>query len=105
MKKHKEIEITECVATFEHSVLKYNELLLQGSDQANRNYYAYLRALKQLNKMGDDGLSALTKLFNHENRGLRVMAASYLIHRYTDKAKKVLTEAAEAERPIGGLAI
>ena len=55
--------------------------------------------------MGDAGLSGLAVLLDDENHVIRETTAAYLIHRYTDKAIKVLTAAAEAERPIGGLAI
>ena len=105
MTKSKTEKIADCVSTFEHAVLMHDEFSLKDSDVANKSYDSSIKALKQLNKFGDEGLSALATLLDHEKRVVRVTAASYLISHYTSRAIKVLTEAAEAEHPSGGLAI
>jgi hypothetical protein len=103
--EYRQESIADCVSSFRDSVLKHQEFSTKDSKVANRHYHTYIKALKKLNNMGDDGLSALAVLLDDANHVIRETTAAYLIHRYTDKAIKVLTAAAKAERPIGGLAI
>lgn len=103
--KVKDVIIAESVSAFADSVLKHVEFSVNDPEVANRHFGVYMAALNRLAGFGEEGLSALAKLMDHENRIIRVTAACYLINRYTERAKMVLTEAAEAERPMGGLAI
>ena len=97
--------IADCVNVFADSVIKYYEFILEDSNIADLHYAKYIKALKQLNEFGDDGLSALARLLDDDRIVVRVTAASYLIHYCTEKAKKVLNAAAGEDRGIAMLAI
>jgi len=101
----KETKIARCLAAFETAVLKHSEFMFKDSSIANQHFNAYTKALKELSKMGDDGLSALAKLLDNENVVVRVTAATYLIHYCTDKAISILRAASKEERGIAMLAI
>jgi hypothetical protein len=90
---------------FETSVLKHSELMFNDPGAANHEYDTFISALHQLHNMGDDGLSALSKLLDSKNAVIRVSTACYLIHLYTEKALKVLKSAAKEDRGIAMLAM
>ena len=98
-------KISGYVSTFENAVLKHSEFMFKDSGLANRHFDAYTKALKQLAELGDDGLSALSRLLDSENTVIRVTTACYLIHYSTSKAIKILKAAAKEERGIAMLAI
>ncbi len=51
-----------------------------------------IRITKELDAMPPEGRTALTKLFEHEELGVRVMAASYLLNVMPEKALPFLQE-------------
>jgi hypothetical protein len=97
-------EIADCISAFETAVLKHSEFMFKDSDAANKQYDIFVEALRQLNKIGDDGLSALVKLLDNDNIVVRVTTACYLIHYRTDEALMILSEAAKLDRGIAMLA-
>ena|SRR6266436_596653 len=105
MKKKKQT-IGGWVEVFVDAVLQYGEFIFKDSRIANKHYARFIEALKQLNRFGDDGLSALACLLDDGRLAVRTTAACYLVKYRTDSALGVLREAAKAkDRAISMLAV
>jgi uncharacterized protein YwqG len=81
------------VRSFAENSIKQNESI--GKSAAEKNRYARREAkcfdaLREI--YGDQGREALSVLFDHEDPGVRLGAAAYLLRYKTDEAMKVLYE-------------
>jgi len=94
------------LSDFRDAVIKYSQFMLSDPPTANQYYDRFIKALRQLSRAGDEGMSALATLLDDNDVAVRVMAATYLIRYRTKAAQEVLKVAAKMQdRAISMLAI
>ena len=87
MKKIK--DIPAALALFEESAIKHAEATKEGDYKTgNKNYHKKVKAVSYLKEQGS--IDELLKYLNHENVGVRMAAATYLLPKYEKKGTEVL---------------
>jgi len=72
---------TKLLADFVTSVLRRYEAMDDYDNKTQRRCLEnMIRIIKELDTIAPEGRTALTKLFDHDEIGVRVMAASYLLN-------------------------
>lgn len=90
------------VAKFAEAVRGQNDAINDGDHRrGNRFARQYVRAFEDLCALGDAGRNALAILLESTDRGVRVMAASFLLRHMHPQARSVLEVAAREGGLIG----
>jgi len=84
----------QLINKFAENIIKQNQYIENGnSREGNICAKKYISAFKTLvDLFGDEGRESLSRLFNHDNEGVRQMTAAFLLKYKTNEAKKVLEE-------------
>ncbi|MBI5027083.1 MAG: DUF2019 domain-containing protein [Nitrospirae bacterium] len=90
------------VEQFAEATIGQNQAIMDG-DAKLSNKYANKRidCFRKLRQLGDAGREELATLFNHENLGVRVAAAAYLLKFKTEEALRILRELSKIQGLIG----
>jgi len=96
------VNIEKLVEEFAKAIIKQNEAIMKGNYKLGNKYAKkYIKCYQQLFKVGEEGKEALAKLFNHDDIGVREMAAVVLLKYKTEEALKILRELANKPGLIG----
>jgi hypothetical protein len=90
------------VASFAEDVAAQTASIWAGDARTgNRHAKRYLKAYRQLRDMGDEGLEALSRLFQHDSPDVRSMAAVFLLKYKTEEALAILRLIAQRPGLVG----
>jgi hypothetical protein len=95
-----EVKIDDLVAEFARSVMAQDQEISAGNPRkGNAHAKRYFAAFDRLRAHGDVGRDALAILLSHEDPGVRVIAATFLLRHCQERARAVL----EAEARGSGM--
>lgn len=77
---------------FSEGVVKHRENMCEDSKVANRAHDQYMKAVKALVSLGEEGTSAFARLMDCSIPAVRISAAIFLISFYPDRSMKILRE-------------
>jgi hypothetical protein len=85
-------KIEELLQMFSEGVVKHRENMCEDSEVANRAHDKYMKAVKALVSLGEEGTSAFARLMDCPIPAVRISTAIYLISFYPDRSIKLLQE-------------
>lgn len=82
-------DITTALRLFEEAATKHAEATKEGDYKTgNKNYHKKVKAVSYLKEQ--DSIDELLQYLNHENVGIRLAAATYLLPKHEEKGIEVL---------------
>ena len=95
-------QVKKLIDNFAYFVIKQNECLNKGDwKQGNKYAKKYIKSFDEIRKIGDSVKEKMKKLLVHENDGIKVTAASFLLRYCTYEAMNVLKEISKKPGIIG----
>jgi hypothetical protein len=86
------------IQQFAHHVAAQTDAIRQGDPKTgNQHAQQYIRAVKALQNLGDQGRNALVPLMHEGRDDVRAMAAAFLLRHRNDEARRVLEDLACGE--------
>jgi hypothetical protein len=96
------IDLDKLARQFAEHVIAQNSAIRRGDARmGNRHAKGQLKCAHQLMRVGEEGTKELASLFNHQDPGVREMAAVFLLKRRTGEALALLSELSKLPGLVG----